>query len=129
MKIGIAIALALLGCGCGAKKEMVTAQAAAARPVMVNVAAAEERTVPLTIQATGSFVADESSDVAPKVAGRIAATPVDAGAFVKEGQVIARMDSSDAQLRLRQIQAALEESPGESAADAIPHRVQRHGRV
>ncbi len=112
MKSGMlgVLVLGLLCAGCGSKKEAATAQAAEAKPVMVTVASAEARTVPLTIQATGSFVADETSDVAPKVAGRIAATPVDAGAFVKEGQVIVRMDSSDAELRLRQSRAALEES-------------------
>ena len=102
--------LALVGAGCGSKKDNASVQAAEAKPVAVKVAAAEAKNVPLTIQATGSFVADESSDVAPKVAGRIAATPVDAGAFVKQGQVIVRMDSSDAELRLRQSRAALEES-------------------
>jgi RND family efflux transporter MFP subunit len=107
---GLLFGLALFATGCGAKKEAATVAAAEAKPVTVNVAAAEARTVPLTIQATGSFVADESSDVAPKVAGRIAATPVDAGAFVKEGQVIVRMDSSDAELRLRQSKAQLEEA-------------------
>jgi multidrug efflux pump subunit AcrA (membrane-fusion protein) len=110
VKVWMVLALALLGVGCGAKKEMATAQAAAPKPVTVTTAAAEERMVPLTIQATGSFVADESSDVAPKVAGRIAATPVDAGAFVRQGEALVRMDSSDAELRLRQIQAALDEA-------------------
>ena len=71
------LALALLCGGCGSKKETATAQAAEAKPVVVRVAAAEARTVPLMIQATGSFVADESSDVAPKVAGRIAAGALD----------------------------------------------------
>jgi multidrug efflux pump subunit AcrA (membrane-fusion protein) len=108
--MGVQLALAMLCAGCGSKKETATAQAAEVKPVLVNVAAAEARTVPLTIQATGSFVADETSDVAPKVAGRISATPVDAGAFVKAGQVIVRMDSSDAELRLHQSQAALEEA-------------------
>jgi len=102
-----------VGCGsvgCGSKQESTAVQAAEAKPVTVSVAAADAKTVPLTIQATGSFVADESSDVAPKVAGRISGTPVDAGAFVKQGQVIVRMDSSDAELRLRQTRAALEEA-------------------
>jgi RND family efflux transporter MFP subunit len=102
--------VALLCAGCGSKKETGTARAAEAKPVPVTVAAAEARTVPLTIQANGSFVADESSDVAPRVAGRISATPVDAGVFVREGQVIARMDASDAELRLRQMRAALQEA-------------------
>jgi multidrug efflux pump subunit AcrA (membrane-fusion protein) len=109
---GTMVGLALLWAGCGNKKQTEATQAAEAKPVTVTVSVvtAEANTVPLTIQATGSFVADESSDVAPKVAGRIAATPVDAGAFVKQGQVIVRMDSSDAELRLRQAKAQLEES-------------------
>ncbi len=112
MKTWVALlcAAALVSAGCGSKKEAAVAQAAEAKPVAVNVASAEAKTVPLTIQATGSFVADESSDVAPKVAGRISATPVDAGSFVKQGQVIVRMDSSDAELRLRQSRASLEEA-------------------
>jgi multidrug efflux pump subunit AcrA (membrane-fusion protein) len=107
--VGLVCGLALLCAGCG-KKDAPAVLAAQSKPVAVSVAQAEAKTVPLTIQATGSFVADESSDVAPKVAGRIAATPVDAGAFVKEGQVIVRMDSSDAGLRLQQARAQLEES-------------------
>jgi RND family efflux transporter MFP subunit len=107
--VGLVCGLALLCASCG-KKEAAAVLAAQSKPVAVSVAQAEAKTVPLTIQATGSFVADESSDVAPKVAGRIAATPVDAGAFVKEGQVIVRMDSSDAGLRLQQARAQLEES-------------------
>jgi RND family efflux transporter MFP subunit len=107
--VGLVCGLALLCASCG-KKEAPAVLAAASKPVAIRVAQAEAKTVPLTIQATGSFVADESSDVAPKVAGRIAATPVDAGAFVKEGQVIVRMDSSDAGLRLQQSRAQLEEA-------------------
>jgi multidrug efflux pump subunit AcrA (membrane-fusion protein) len=104
------LAAALITAGCGSKKPAAGVEAAETKRVAVRVAPAEEKTVPLTIQATGSFVADESSDVAPKVAGRIAATPVDAGAFVKAGQVIVRMDASDAELRLRQSRAQLEEA-------------------
>lgn len=109
IRVGLLCVSALVCAGCG-KKEAPAVQAAAAKPVVVSVARAEAKTVPLTIQATGSFIADESSDVAPKVAGRISATPVDAGAFVKQGQVIVRMDSSDAELRLRQSRAQLEEA-------------------
>ena len=107
---GFLIGLALVFAGCSTKKEVASVSAAEAKPVSVNVYTAEAKMVPLTIQATGSFVADESSDVAPKVAGRIASTPVDAGAFVREGQIIVRMDSSDAELRLRQAKAQLEEA-------------------
>jgi multidrug efflux pump subunit AcrA (membrane-fusion protein) len=54
------------------------------------------------IQSSGGFVADESSDVAPPAAGRVAKTLVDVGAFVKEGQVIALLDDSEPKLRLQQ---------------------------
>ena len=102
--------LILTCAGCGAKKQLDTTRTPEVKPVAVTVVSAVERTVPLSIQATGSFVADESSDVAPKVAGRILTTPVDAGSFVKEGQVIVKMDASDAELKLRQARASLQES-------------------
>ena len=51
-------------------------------------ARAAVRTVPFSFQATGSFIAEESSDVAPAVGGRVAATPVEIGDYVKKGQAI-----------------------------------------
>ena len=68
------------------------------------------RDVSATVQATGSFVAYDSSDVAPNVAGIIVATLVDVGAFVQRGQVIARLDSRDATLRLDQARAAQQQA-------------------
>ncbi len=93
--------LTLAACNRGAKNESTT-QAAEAKPVRVTSAQAIERKVPVYIQSSGSFVADEKSDVAPLAAGRVAATPVNAGAFVQEGQIIAQLDQSDAKLRLDQ---------------------------
>ena len=46
---------------------------------------------PVTLQATGSFVADEDSDVAPESSGRVVATPVDVGEFVKQGTVLVKL--------------------------------------
>src|SRR5262249_46380220 len=45
-------------------------------------------------------------DVAPEVSGLVIATPVDVGAFLKQGAVIIRLDDRDARLRLQQAQAA-----------------------
>jgi multidrug efflux pump subunit AcrA (membrane-fusion protein) len=110
IRVEAVLILGALCWGCGSKVDSVKTQAAETKPIAVTVAVAEARTVPLTVQATGSFVADETSDVAPKVAGRISVTPVDAGAFVKAGQAIVKMDAADAELRLRQSRAVLEES-------------------
>jgi multidrug efflux pump subunit AcrA (membrane-fusion protein) len=59
------------------------------------------------IQATGSVSADETSDVAPKTAGKIANLSVNAGQFVSGGAVIARVDDRDAKLQLASAQAAV----------------------
>jgi multidrug efflux pump subunit AcrA (membrane-fusion protein) len=90
----------------GAGKSDGTAQAAETKPVQVSTATALQKTVPVYIQSSGSFMADETSDVAPPAAGRVSLTPVNAGAFVQEGQVIAQLDQSDAKLRLDQALAA-----------------------
>jgi multidrug efflux pump subunit AcrA (membrane-fusion protein) len=84
--------------------------AEAPKRVAVPVAHAMLRTVPANFDATGAFVADESSDVAPMVAGRVVATPVNAGDFVRKGQVICELDHRDAQLKLDQARAALEQA-------------------
>jgi len=91
----------------GARKK---AENAAAGSIVYSTATATLRDVPAYIQATGSFVAEESSDVAPAVGGRVAATPVEIGDFVKKGHVICRLEDRDAQLRLDQARAGLEQA-------------------
>ncbi len=61
---------------------------------------------PVTIEATGSFEAQESSDVAPEASGRVIATPVDVGQFVQAGAVLVRIQGVDAGLRLEEARAA-----------------------
>jgi len=78
----------------------------------VTTARAVVRQVSATVQATGSFIAVDSSDVAPQTTGIIVATPVDVGSFVTEGEVIARLDDRDAKLRLQQAQAGLQQAEG-----------------
>jgi multidrug efflux pump subunit AcrA (membrane-fusion protein) len=81
-------------------------QPAEVHPVSVATSTAVSQQVAAYIQATGSFAADETSDVAPEASGQVVATPVDVGAFVSEGAVIARLDDRDARLRLQQAEAA-----------------------
>jgi multidrug efflux pump subunit AcrA (membrane-fusion protein) len=107
--IALAIILPLAFCGRSASdsgKVSIDAAATQPRAVEVTTAPAQSRGVQAYIQATGSFAADESSDVAPELAGQIIATPVDMGAFVKQGAVIARLNDRDARLRLSQALAA-----------------------
>ena len=71
----------------------------------MRVAPAENLAVEASVRVTGSYVAKETSDVAPAIAGRVIQTPVDVGDFVQQGQVIARLEDRDAKLRLDQADA------------------------
>jgi RND family efflux transporter MFP subunit len=84
-------------------------QAVVTTPAVTTVRAVI-RQVSASVQATGSFIAVDSSDVAPQTTGIIVATPVDVGSFVSAGQVIARLDDRDPKLRLQQAQAALQQA-------------------
>ena len=81
-----------------------------APPVVVTTAKAVAREVPSYIQSTGSLVADETSDVASQASGQVIATPVGVGAFVRQGDVIARLNDRDARLRLQQAQAGVQQA-------------------
>lgn len=103
--------------------------------VTITVGKSESRDVASVIQANGSLSADESSNVAPKTAGKLANVTVNVGQFISGGTVMARIDDRDAKLQLasanasvkraqaavRQAEARLGLSPGGSFnASAIP---------
>jgi RND family efflux transporter MFP subunit len=89
-----------------------------AKLVKVATVRAVTREVSSSVQVTGSFLAEESSDVAPPAAGRVIETPVDIGSFVKDGQLLAKLDDRDAQLRLETAQAS------EQQAEASLHQAE-----
>ncbi len=108
--IGAGVGLAALT-GCQTKPTVVQATSPdAVKPVPVSTAPVISKQVPSDFEETGSFVAEETSDIAPPVAGRVIATPVDVGARVRQGQVICELDHRDAQLKLDQAKAQLEEA-------------------
>ena len=104
----ILIVICVVCSGCG--KPKAVAEPPPVQRIPVKTATASIVHVQATFDETGTFVADESSNIAPPVAGRVIRTPIDVGAFVKEGQVICELDHRDAQLRLQQIRAQLTEA-------------------
>lgn len=98
--------LVLAGAGCG-RRPTAEAPARTSEAVAVNVATVTSMEQAVTLEATGSFEAEESSDVAPDGSGRVVATPVDVGQFVKEGAVLVRLQGIDAGLRLDEARAAV----------------------
>jgi len=66
--------------------------------ISVTQTIAVSRQVPSFVQTTGSLVADETSDVAPKTAGKVTNTMVKVGDFVQQGAVLAKLDENEARL-------------------------------
>ena len=89
------IFLTALAAGCARNQAATAASSSAPRKITVTVAAASTRMVPASFEETGTFTPDETSDIAPLVAGRVIATPVNVGDFVKQGQVICELDHRD----------------------------------
>jgi RND family efflux transporter MFP subunit len=96
---------ALLAAACRGTE--TAAPAAETRPpAAVSIAPVTGTDEPVTVEATGSFQPDESSDVAPDSSGRVTATPVDVGQYVQQGAVLIRIQGVDAKLRLDEARAA-----------------------
>jgi multidrug efflux pump subunit AcrA (membrane-fusion protein) len=110
MALALVATVGLTAASCGSRAQAnKQGPEAAATPenVEVSTAAAIRRDLPRYVEATGGLAADEQTDVAPTVGGRVVAVGVDLGSYVQKGQPIVRLDAADAQLRLEQAQAAL----------------------
>lgn len=113
----IALVIAgLMSASCGGSRAQQNGQAVNAadasegETVEVSTAPAIIRSLPRFIETTGSLAADEATDVAPTVGGRVIAVGADVGSYVGRGHVLARLDSSDARLRVEQARAGLAQS-------------------
>ncbi|MBA3320915.1 MAG: efflux RND transporter periplasmic adaptor subunit [Pyrinomonadaceae bacterium] len=118
---GLLLAVSLFGAACGRSESKAnakegaaggdgTAAAAEAPPVAVTTEKAVAREVPSFIQTSGSLVADETSDVSSQASGQVVATPIDVGAFVRQGDVLARLNDRDARLRLQQAESGVQQA-------------------
>ncbi|HEX8709665.1 MAG TPA: efflux RND transporter periplasmic adaptor subunit [Pyrinomonadaceae bacterium] len=108
------LAAALLAAACGGSKAQSNSKNAnvAAPPpaVEVTTAPAIMRQLPRFFEATGSLAADEQTDVAPAIGGKVVAVGVDLGSFVQRGAVLVRLDDRDARIRLEQASAQVAQS-------------------
>jgi RND family efflux transporter MFP subunit len=113
----------------------------AAAPVQVVVASASEAggaavAGVASVTANGYVVARTRASVSAKVAGRLAALHVSEGSFIRQGEVIARLDNADYRAQLTQavaglataraesIEAVAERDQAERRRDAARHRAQ-----
>ena len=76
----------------------------------VDVIAAVEKPIEQIVTVTGTLAAEQEIVLGLKVAGRISELPLDLGSTVQKGDVIARVDTTDFELRVRQSEASLQQA-------------------
>lgn len=104
------LTLLLLCAACSPKGAApISAQDSDARsqPREVRTAQAHEEAWERTLRISGELAAFESATLSTKVAGRLDELAVDLGSRVKKGDLLARIDAHDYELRLTQAEAAL----------------------
>lgn len=110
-----AISAVIFAVSCGTTRSAEVQQANNANtpadaPIATTAAQSESREVPAVIQATGSLTADEISNIAPKVAGKVSDISVNVGQFVQQGAVVAKIDDRDARLELASAEAGVKQA-------------------
>ncbi|HKP71235.1 MAG TPA: efflux RND transporter periplasmic adaptor subunit [Pyrinomonadaceae bacterium] len=108
--LGILIT-ALVSTGCGSSANSATHANSNSEPEVVDVTTTAASVVPIPtyIEATGNLTSDAQTDVAPAVAGKIVEVNFDIGSYVTQGSVLLRLDPRDAQIRLEQARAGVEQ--------------------
>jgi RND family efflux transporter MFP subunit len=76
----------------------------------VRVVPAGQENLPRVVVVSGTLAAEDQVDLGLKVAGRLDDVPVDLGSRVTRGQVLARLITTDAELRVQQAEAALQQA-------------------
>lgn len=105
--VGLAPLYLLLLAGCWNTEAKLPAKAEEAlKPIAVSLVTAEERSVPSTLEVTGTLMADAQTDIASEIEQRVVEILVERGQVVSSGQVVARMDAEDAKNQLREAEAA-----------------------
>jgi membrane fusion protein (multidrug efflux system) len=96
-------ALASTACSTGDAKGKD--QPSAPAPIAVSAVAATEQPVARFIRATGTLMAEEQSDVAAEIAGRVVSAPVERGTPVTQGAELVRLSPTETDAQLKEAQA------------------------
>lgn len=102
--------LSIFVCGCTGPYSNPTVKATTDRPPVVRVEKAEALSIPEVVSATGELLAEEQATLRAKVAGRVVKMNVDLGSRLEAGEVVAELERDDYELRLKQAEAAVEQT-------------------
>ena len=110
---GLALGVMRTLAGRKSQQETLAAQAAQRAEAPIELAASDlvevkTRTMSQGLAISGALKAANSATIKARVAGELHALTLREGDFVKAGQVVARVDATDAQARLRQAQQQAE---------------------
>jgi HlyD family secretion protein len=106
---GLVVVAVAAGLGLGA-----VARSRAARPVAYRTVAVERGDVTATVSATGTLSAVSTVQVGTQVSGQIAELRADYNSRVRQGELIARLDSTLLWLAVRQAEAAVRQARADS---------------
>jgi RND family efflux transporter MFP subunit len=105
----IGLSMFLAACSGSSAKNTTNANTETKPNIEVTTAPAVVREIPTYFEATGNLASDAQTDVAPTVGGKITEVNFDVGSYVNKGDVLIRLDARDAQIRLEQAQAQVEQ--------------------
>jgi len=114
--VSLLAALAATGCGtspgtaAGIESAGKNVKAPAPDLRKVNTIVASQKPIEQLVVVTGTLAAEQEIVLGLKVPGRISDLPVDLGSTVQMGAIIARLDTTDFALRVRQSEAALQQA-------------------
>lgn len=107
----VAAAVLALSCALSACRKAPAAANkadAALAPVKVATITVGKRSMPRELPLTGTLVAERASDVAADGAGKVVTAPIERGMFVKQGALLAQLDTRNAALSAREAKAGLQ---------------------
>jgi multidrug efflux pump subunit AcrA (membrane-fusion protein) len=99
--------------GCSKQEASTTGSSTgngAAPPIEVAVAPVIERAVQRSFEVVGSFVPEDDVTLSTQAPGELGEISVDIGSKVRDGQVVARLDSRELKLRVEQAEAGLRQA-------------------
>jgi RND family efflux transporter MFP subunit len=105
------LVLSIMLAGCSGPYSTPTVNAISEGAALdVKVGTVRVEAIPEIISATGELLAEDQATLRAKVAGRVAKLNVDLGSRVEQGDVIAELEKEDYDLRLKQSEAAVEQT-------------------
>lgn len=105
LKFGFLSLFIILICSCGGKKE--APKTAQAPPTQVDVIIAATQKISDTLEANGTVVANEQTELRPEVSGILTYLNIPEGKNINKGTVLARINNIDLQAQLKKQQSQL----------------------